>query len=135
VIDACDKLQGHTTSNPSSISQLAGLEAVEGDQSALSMMFDEYSRRRTFIYEAMSQIPGVQCNVPQGAFYVFPNVASHFNSRMPDSVAFCQTLLEECHVGTVPGSAFGMEGHIRISYATSLEKLREGCRRIHEFLK
>jgi aspartate aminotransferase len=134
VIAACDKLQGHTTSNPSSISQMAGLEAVEGDQSSLSMMFDEYARRRNFIYGALSQMPGVQCNVPQGAFYVFPDVSSHFDDRMPDSIAFCQTLLEECHVGTVPGSAFGMEGHIRISYATSLDKLREGCGRIHKFL-
>jgi aspartate aminotransferase len=134
VIAACDKLQGHTTSNPSSISQMAGLEAVEGDQSALTVMFDEYSRRRNFIYDALSKMPGVKCNVPQGAFYVFPDISAHLNERVPDSIAFCQNLLEKCHVGAVPGSAFGMEGHIRISYATSLDNLREGCRRIHEFL-
>jgi aspartate aminotransferase len=134
IIAACDKLQGHTTSNPSSISQIAGVEALQGDQSALTMMFEEYARRRNFIYDALSKMPGVQCNEPQGAFYVFPNVAAHFNANVPDSVAFCQKLLEECHVGTVPGSAFGMEGHVRISYATSMDNLKEGCRRIHEFL-
>ncbi|MCI0601947.1 pyridoxal phosphate-dependent aminotransferase [bacterium] len=135
VIAACDKLQGHTTSNPSSISQIAGLEALEGDQTSLSMMFDEYERRRNFIYDALSAMPGVQCNVPQGAFYVFPDISAHLNENLPDSIAFCEKLLEECHVGTVPGSAFGREGHIRISYATSMENLKEGCRRIHEFLK
>jgi aspartate aminotransferase len=134
IISACDTLQGHTTSNPSSISQMAGVEALEGDQSALSVMFEEYARRRNFIYEALSKMPGVLCNVPQGAFYVFPNISAHINDRTPDSTAFSARLLEECHVGTVPGSAFGVEGHIRISYATSMEKLKEGCKRIHEFL-
>jgi aspartate aminotransferase len=134
VIAACDKLQGHTTSNPSSISQMAGLEALEGDQTSLSMMFNEYARRRNFIYDALSRMPGVQCNVPQGAFYVFPNISAHLNEALPDSVAFCEKLLEECHVGAVPGSAFGMEGHVRISYATSMENLKEGCKRIHAFL-
>src|SRR5262249_13882681 len=70
VIEACDKLQGHVTSNPSSISQIAGVEALEGDQTALKVMFDEYERRRKFIYEALSAMPGVRCNEPQGAFYV-----------------------------------------------------------------
>ncbi len=134
IISACDKLQGHTTSNPSSISQMAGLEALEGDQTSLAMMFEEYARRRNFIYEALLKMPGVKCNVPQGAFYVFPNISDHLNESLPDSVSFCGKLLEECHVGTVPGSAFGMEGHIRISYATSIENLKSGCKRIHEFL-
>lgn len=134
VISACDKLQGHTTSNPSSISQIAGVEALEGDQSSLTMMFEEYARRRNFIYDALSKMPGVKCNVPQGAFYVFPDISAHLNDRIPDSVAFCEKLLDECHVGAVPGSAFGMEGHIRISYATSIDHLKEGCKRIQEFL-
>ena len=134
IISACDKLQGHTTSNPSSISQIAGLEALEGDQTSLSMMFDEYCVRRKFIYAALSKMPGVKCNVPQGAFYVFPDISAHLNKDVPDSLAFCGKLLEECHVGTVPGSAFGMEGHIRISYATSIENLKTGCNRIHQFL-
>jgi aspartate aminotransferase len=134
VISACDKLQGHTTSNPSSISQFAGVEALEGDQTSLTMMFEEYAGRRNFIYDALSKMPGVKCNVPQGAFYVFPDISAHLNKDVPDSLAFSGKLLEECHVGTVPGSAFGMEGHIRISYATSIENLKKGCQRIHQFL-
>jgi aspartate aminotransferase len=135
VIAACDKLQGHITSNPSSISQMGGLEALEGDQHSLQLMFAEYAKRREFIYEALSSMPGVRCNVPQGAFYVFPNISAHLRDQIRDSVAFCSKLLEECHVGTVPGSAFGMEGHLRISYATSMDNLREGCARIYDFLK
>jgi len=134
VIEACDKLQSHTTSNPSSISQMAGLEALDGDQHSVDLMFAEYDRRRKFIMEALAAMPGIRCNEPQGAFYVFPDVTAHLDSHIPDSVTFCRKLLEECHVGTVPGSAFGVEGHFRISYATSIENLREGCRRIHDFL-
>ena len=95
----------------------------------------EYLRRRQFIMEQVSAMPGVHCNEPMGAFYFFPNIKSHLGRDIPDSIAFCKLLLEESHVGTVPGSAFGVEGHFRISYATSMENLKEGCKRIHEFLK
>ena len=135
VISACDKLQSHTTSNPSSISQWAGVEALSGDQSSVQTMYEEYLRRREFIMNAVSAMPGVHCNEPMGAFYLFPNIKSHLGREIPDSIAFCKLLLEESHVGTVPGSAFGVEGHFRISYATSMENLKEGCKRIHEFLK
>ena len=135
VISACDKLQSHTTSNPSSISQWAGVEALSGDQSSVQTMYEEYLRRREFIMNAVSAMPGVHCNEPMGAFYLFPNIKSHLGREIPDSIAFCKILLEESHVGTVPGSAFGVEGHFRISYATSMENLKEGCKRIHEFLK
>jgi aspartate aminotransferase len=134
VITACDKLQSHTTSNPSSISQMAGIEALAGDQSSIGMMFSEYARRRQFILQAIENMPRLRCIQPQGAFYVFPDISPYLGSNIPDSVAFCKILLEECHVGTVPGSAFGVEGHLRISYATSMENLQEGCRRIHDFL-
>jgi aspartate aminotransferase len=135
VISACDKLQSHTTSNPSSISQWAGLEALSGDQASVQKMYEEYLRRREFIMNAVSAMPGVKCNEPMGAFYLFPNVQAHLGKDIPDSLTFCKRLLEECHVGTVPGSAFGVEGHFRISYATSMDNLKEGCKRIHEFLK
>ena len=134
IVDACDRLQGHTTSNPCSISQMAGMEALEGDQKSVAVMFKEYARRRKFVHEAFSSMPKIRCNEPQGAFYVFPQISGHFNEATPDSVAFCRTLLEHCHVATVPGSAFGFEGHMRLSYATSLEKLQEGCRRIKDYL-
>lgn len=135
VISACDKLQSHTTSNPCSISQMAAMEALQGDQSSIDVMFGEYKKRRVLVLEALKAMPGIRCNEPQGAFYVFPDIRAHLNASTPDSVSLCKTLLEECHVATVPGSAFGMEGYLRISYATSAENLREGCRRIHEFLK
>jgi aspartate aminotransferase len=135
VIAACDKVQGHMTSNPSSISQMAGMEALEGDQSSIGKMYAEYERRRKFIIGALSAMPGVKCNEPQGAFYAFPDISAHLNPEIPDSVAFCQALLEECHVALVPGSGFGREGYVRISYATSMENLQRGCQRILEFLK
>jgi aspartate aminotransferase len=135
VIAACDKLQGHVTSNPSSISQMAGIEALEGDQDSVRLMYDEYERRRKYIVDAFSSMPGVHSNEPQGAFYLFPDISAHLNADVPDSVAFCQVLLEQCHVALVPGSAFGQEGHVRISYATSMENIKNGCQRIQEFLK
>ena len=135
VISACDRLQSHTTSNPSSISQMAGLEALFGDQSSIDVMFAEYQKRRSFVMQSLAAMPGIRCNEPQGAFYVFPDIRAHLNPSMPDSVSFCKTLLEENHVAVVPGSAFGVEGYFRISYATSMEKLKEGCSRIHEFLR
>lgn len=135
VISACDKLQSHTTSNPCSISQMAGIEALQGDQGSIDLMFREYESRRGIVMEALQAMPGVRCNEPQGAFYVFPDIRAHLKDQIPDSVSFCRTLLEECQVATVPGSAFGVEGHFRISHATSADKLREGCRRIHEFLR
>jgi len=98
-------------------------------------MFAEYQKRRKIVMDALSAMPGIRCNEPQGAFYVFPDIRAHLTPAIPDSFAFCKLLLEECHVATVPGSAFGIEGHLRISYATSIEKLQEGCRRIHEFLR
>jgi aspartate aminotransferase len=135
VISACDRLQSHTTSNPSSISQMAGMGALEGDQSSVQLMYEEYLQRRNFIAEALSHMRGIRCNQPQGAFYVFPDVSGYLNREVPDSIAFCKLLLEKCHVATVPGSAFGVEGHLRISYATSMQNLREGCKRIQEFLE
>lgn len=134
IIAACDRLQSHTTSNPCSISQMAGLEALEGDQNSVDVMYREYEKRREIILEEFSSIPGVHCNEPQGAFYVFPDISAHLSAEIPDSIAFCKALLENCHVGTVPGSAFGMEGHLRLSYANSRENLLEGSRRIREYL-
>lgn len=135
VIAASDKLQGHMTSNPSSISQMAGIEALEGDQSSIRVMFEEYERRRKFVLAALSEMKNIHCNEPQGAFYAFPDISAYLGSEMPDSVAFCQVLLEDSHVALVAGSAFGMEGYVRISYATSMDNLKKGCERIQEFLR
>jgi aspartate aminotransferase len=135
VISACDKLQSHTTSNPPSISQMAAVQAIEGDQSSVGIMYAEYEKRRNFVAEALGRMPRIHCNQPQGAFFVFPDFSAYLSREVPDSVALCKLLLDKCHVATVPGSAFGMEGHLRISYATSIENLQEGCRRIQSFLE
>lgn len=135
VISACDKLQSHTTSNPCSISQMAAIEALEGDQTSVDVMFAEYTQRRSLVMDALKEMPGIRCNEPQGAFYVFPEIRDHLNRDTPDSISFCRMLLEDCHVATVPGSAFGVEGHLRISYATSRENLKQGLHRIREFLR
>jgi aspartate aminotransferase len=100
VIAACDRLQSHTTSNPSSISQMAALEALQGDQDSVRMMFEEYLERRRIVMGALKAMPGIRCNEPQGAFYVFPDIRDHLTKQAPDSVSFCRALLEECHVAT-----------------------------------
>lgn len=134
VIAATDRLQSQSTSNPTSIAQWAAVEALQGDQAPVQAMLDEYTARRTLVLERLGQIPNLTCATPQGAFYVFPNVSAFFNDDMPDSVAFAKTLLETAHVAVVPGSAFGMEGYVRLSYAAPEETLKEGLSRIAKAL-
>lgn len=125
-------IQGHTTSHPSSISQKAALAALTGDQSCVAQMLAEYRRRREFVLHELRTIDGMEFAVPQGAFFVFPNVERCFNGQITNSAEFARYLLESAHVAVVPGAAFGAEGFIRISYATSLEQLREGLKRLRE---
>ena len=94
-------------------------------------MRDEYARRREFVVSALNEIPGFRCAPPDGAFYVFPNVADCMSALgQKDAWGLCRFLLNEALVATVPGSAFGLEGYLRISYATSTEALEEACSRI-----
>lgn len=125
-------IQSHTTSHPSSISQHAALAAVTGDQSCVEKMLAEYRKRREFILRELSTIDGLDFTVPQGTFFVFPNVERFLNGQIKNSADFARYLLESAHVAVVPGAAFGAEGFIRISYATSLEQLREGLKRLRE---
>lgn len=125
-------IQSHTTSHPSSISQKAALAALTGDQSCIAQMLAEYRRRREFVLHELRTIEGMEFTVPQGAFFVFPNVERCFNGQITNSAEFARYLLESVHVAVVPGAAFGAEGFIRISYATSLEQLREGLKRLRE---
>lgn len=125
-------IQGHTTSHPSSVSQKAALAALTGDQSCVAQMLAEYRRRREFVLRELGSLDGIEFTVPQGAFFVFPNVERVFNGRITNSAEFARYLLESAHVAVVPGAAFGAEGFIRISYATSLEQLREGLKRLRE---
>lgn len=138
VIKAMESLQSHSTSNPTSIAQWAAVEALNGPQEAVHAMVAEFQRRRDYLVERLRALPGVECAVPEGAFYVFPNVHAAFGrtykgKRIDDSMSLCRLLLEEAHVSVVPGSAFGTEGFVRLSYATSMKNLEEGMNRIEAF--
>ena len=136
IIDAVGKIQSHSTSNPSSISQAAALEALRGADDEVKRMYDAYTERRAWLVPAINAIDGFCCADPDGAFYVFPEVKAFFGrSGIRDSNTFAQYLLDEARVAVVPGIAFGNDDYIRISYATSMDRLREGMKRIEAALK
>lgn len=136
IIQAVVKLQSHSTSNPASISQKAALEALSGPQESVGVMLAEYAKRRKFVLDRLRAIPGVKCAEPGGAFYAYPNISTAFGrSGIRDSVDFSARLLDKAHVALTPGEAFGTNDHVRISYATSMEQLDKGLRRIHEFME
>jgi aspartate aminotransferase len=131
IIRAAGKIQSHSTSNPSSISQAAALEALRGDDSEVRRMYEAYRERRAWLVPALNRIKGFSCLDPDGAFYIFPEVKAFFGKAgIHDSQSFADFLLDKARVAVVPGGAFGSDDHVRISYATSLERLREGVRRI-----
>jgi len=135
IISATVKLQSHSTSNPTSISQKAALEALSGPQESVGVMLAEYAKRRKFVLERLRAIPGVKCAEPGGAFYAYPNISAAFgHGGIKDSVDFSAKLLENAHVAVTPGEAFGTTDHVRISYATSMEQLDKGLKRLHEFM-
>jgi aspartate aminotransferase len=128
------KLQSHSTSNPTSIAQKAAVEALRSSQDSVRAMLAEYRRRRNCVVEGLRAIPGVKCTMPQGAFYAYPNVAAYLSrDGLADATVLAEKLLEEAHVALVPGPAFGTPQHVRLSYATSLEHLNEGLRRMVAF--
>jgi aspartate aminotransferase len=131
VIAAAGKIQSHSTSNPSSISQAAALEALRGSEEEVLRMWEAYRERRAWLIPAINAIDGVRCAYPDGAFYVFPDVSAFFGrGSVRDSQTLSNYLLEEARVAVVPGSSFGSDDHVRISYATSMERLQEGVRRM-----
>ncbi len=137
VVKAMTKIQSQSTSNPASIAQWAAVEALRGPQDFIRTMVEEFDRRRRFLVEALNRIEGMQCRMPTGAFYVFPNVSGIIGKGLDgrtigDSSSLALYLLEEAKVALVPGSAFGAEGYIRISYATSMENIRKAVERIGE---
>ncbi|PWB00714.1 pyridoxal phosphate-dependent aminotransferase [Muribaculaceae bacterium Isolate-039 (Harlan)] len=133
---AVTKLQGQYSSNASSIAQKAAEAAYTGSQQCVAEMNKAFERRRNLVVELASQIPGLKVNCPQGAFYLFPEVSAYIGKTTPEgntigsSADLAMYLLEKGHVATVDGGAFGMEGYIRLSYATSDDNLREAMRRI-----
>jgi len=135
IITAMTKLQSHSTSNPTSISQKAAVEALRGPQESVGIMLAEYRKRRDFVVRRLREIPGVECAEPRGAFYAYPNVSVAFGkSGIQNTLQFSERLLADSHVAVVPGEAFGTDKHVRISYATSMAELARGLDRIHQFI-
>ncbi|MCL4364027.1 pyridoxal phosphate-dependent aminotransferase [Patescibacteria group bacterium] len=133
VIKAAIRIQDHTTSNASSISQKAALAALNGPQDHIGKMVWEYKRRRDFMVERLNRIDGVYASRPDGAFYVFANVSDFYTGKIKGSLDFCQQLLEDAYVAAVPGIAFGDDLFIRLSYATGMEHIRRGLDRMEKF--
>lgn len=139
VIAAMGKMQSQSTSNPTSISQKAAVEALTGDQRFIGEMVAEFQKRRDSIVSTLNDLPGVSCLRPRGAFYVFPNMASLYGKscgarKIVDSTTLAEYLLEEAEVAVVPGVAFGDDRYIRISYATSMALIETGLERIRTAL-
>jgi aspartate aminotransferase len=128
------KVQGHSTSNANSIAQAAAVEALNGPQDSVATMLAEYTARRAWLLKALREIPRLTCNEPEGAFYAFPSVRECLGGEVKNSAEFAARLLEEEHTVVTDGAGFGAEGHLRISYATSMEQLEEGVRRIRRFV-
>jgi aspartate aminotransferase len=129
------KVQSHSTSNAASISQKAAIEAAAGPQDSLRFMLGEYKRRRDWLIPALNQIEGIECQMPDGAFYAFPNVKGLLGKQLKTSSELAKLLLDEARVVVTPGSSFGAEGYIRISYANSLDNIRRGVERIAEAVR
>jgi aspartate aminotransferase len=129
------KVQGHSTSNPNSIAQSAAVEALNGPQDSVAAMLAEYTARRAWLLDALREIPRLSCNEPEGAFYAFPSVRSCLGNNVKSSADFASRLLAEEQTVVTDGAGFGAEGYLRISYATSMEQLREGVTRIRRFVE
>src|SRR3990167_2591647 len=134
VILAMSKFQSQTTSNICSIVQKAAVEALLGDQSSVAHSRERFQQRRNLILELVRKIPHLEVNKPEGAFYLFPDISHYLTTTHPTSLDLAEYLMEEAQVAVVPGSAFGAEGYIRISYATSQDEIREGMNRITKAL-
>jgi len=134
VISAMSRIQSHSTSNATSISQWASVEALEGPQDELARRCAAFEQRRDEIVARLRAMPGVSCVAPAGSFYAFPNVSGCFAGEISGSEALAGYLLEQARVAVVPGSAFGSDRHLRLSFATSLDEIREGTQRIGDAL-
>ena len=140
IAKACNKVQGQMTSGTNAIAQRAAIAALKAPKSEIQYMIDEFEKRRDLVLQLLGEIDGLQLNVPEGAFYVFPNVSAFFGKTLRgrtinNASDFSLYLLEEAQVATVTGEAFGDGNCIRISYAASEKELREAIRRIKESLQ
>ena len=135
IIAAAGKIQSQSTSNPTSIAQAAALEAIGGPQKDIAGMVREFQHRRDVIVERLNAIQGMSCLKPHGAFYVFPNVSAFLGrtvkgKKLASPCDLADYLLEEAQVAVVPGEDFGSQEHIRFSYATAVENIEKGCKRV-----
>ena len=134
LVDAAAALVSHSTQCPTSFAQVGAVAALTGPQGFVAELTREYRVRRDTLHAALAAIPGVTCTLPDGAFYLFPDVRAYLKRRTKDSVALATALLDEAHVAVVPGEAFAGPGHVRISFARPLAELQDGARRIAAFL-
>jgi len=135
IIAQMTKVHDQSTSNPCSIAQWAAMEALQGDQDSVQQMKDEYEKRRDYIYQRLTSMEGINCSLPEGAFYIFPDVSPLYGKDIKNSFDFAHQLLEKASVAVVPGGAFGADDYIRISYATALDKIEEGMDRMEVFCR
>ena len=139
IIKAISKIQSQSTTNPSSISQAAAVEALNGNQDFISIRAKAFEERRDFVVNTLNSINGIKCLKPDGAFYVFPSCKNLIGKKdingkkIENDTDFVQSLLENNGVAVVQGSAFGLEGYFRISYATSMENLKKALKKISDF--
>ena len=135
IIKAIAKIQSQSTSNPTSISQAAAVEALNGTQSFIKERADSFKKRRDFVVDSLNKIEGISCLRPEGAFYVFPNCKKLLGkkTKVKNDKDFVEKLLVKSQVAVVQGSAFGLDGYFRISYATSTENLKKAMERIKSF--
>ena len=135
IIKAMSKIQGQSTSCANSIGQMAGIAALSGDQSCVIEMRDEFLKRRNMMVRLLNKLPGVNCTMPGGAFYTFPDFSAYIdrtvnNEILKDTFSISEYILNNTQVATVPGDGFGAPGHIRFSYATSMEIIKKGIARV-----
>lgn len=140
IINGMNKVQMQEVSHPSSISQKAAVEALDGPQESIEEMRIAFDQRRRYMVDRLNAMANVQCTLPQGAFYAYPDVSKIYGSKsgqrdITDSVTLCEYLLEEGRVACVPGAGFGTQEHIRLSYATSMELIEQAMDRIEDALK
>lgn len=140
VAKAMSNIQSHATSNPNSIAQAASVEALNGDQSSVASMRAEYIKRRDYMVERINSIDGISCKKPNGAFYIFMNVKELLDRELygktfDSASALCDDILDRALVALVPSEGFGIDGYVRLSYATSMETIKEGLDRIEKYIR
>lgn len=140
IIKAMSSVQSHAVSHPSSITQYASVVALNGPQDDVEKMVAEFEKRRNYMYERMNSMEGINCIKPEGAFYVYADISNYLGkelcgTKLNSSLDFAQIMLEKGHVAVIPGAAFGTDNYIRLSYATSMETIKNGLDKFESFVK